>query len=194
MTEKNSLAILGLLHSNFGCGIYYVGEHHKTKNSIEELSDHPELDEIILDYLKSLKMSYSFAKDIITDDYGSCFYHKELGFNSQLLPKKYNKKDLCTSDHDAQIWITDEGRIGIWCEVDGFVAWLDEYKKVWIVDSREEIKKRREKYHKWFEEHITPLIKQAVEKTFSEENNHKINKIEMTGLADYSPATKEKNK
>lgn len=117
-----------------------------------EVAKNPNFVNKIINYLKSLSLDYEFVKDILTNDYGSSFYHLEFGENSIPLPKKYNKNDLVQSEHDDQIWIDKNGRVGVWCEVDGFVAWLDEYKTVWIVDSREEVERDREKSKKLIDE------------------------------------------
>lgn len=84
-------------------------------------------------YLESLDMGYELAKETIEDTHGYvCVYHVGFGNTGKPLPKNPQRKKLTESQHDGQLWITDEGRIGVWCEVDGFVAWLDEHKTMWI--------------------------------------------------------------
>ena len=201
MNRKDSLAILGLLCSSFGGMTFYKG--NDKHGSVETLYERMEFTDEILEYLRSLKLSYAFVRDIITDDYGSVFYHAEWGYNSDQLPNNYDKSKLCTSEHDGQIWFDDNGRLGVWCEVDGFVAWLDEYEKVWIVDTREEVEKRRRESEERVKKFFTPLIKKAFEKFYSEDNpltssvkfttGHntvKIAKIKTNGLSDYKRGDK----
>lgn len=197
MNEKDSLAILGILLSGSSM-VFYEGTKIKVSSAsffTEVLSSNPWLAGNVFDYLKTIKLSYSFVRDILNDEYGSVFYHIEWGYNSVPLPKEYNKKDLITSEHDGQIWITDEGRIGVWCEVDGFVAWLDEYQKVWIVDSPEEVEEQQRKIHedfkKWWEKNKKQYYK-AVDKAFQDveqydrnEKTFKWKSFEVEGLADY---------
>lgn len=193
MNKKDSLAILGILF-HIGNSVYYEGKFKH--DSIETLLEHPECAYDIINYLSKLKLSYNFVKDILTDEYGSAFYHKEMGCNSKRLPKKYNKEELYTSEHDGQIWFDDKGRLGVWCEVDGFVSWLDEYKKVWVVDSRKEVKERRRKLQEEFDKRFKPLIEKSVEKCFSEPLKRgsvilldggeiKIAKMKVDGLVEY---------
>lgn len=138
MNKKDSLAILGLLFT----GPFYT---------FYGLQDISELDKDILEeilaYIESLDLDYDFVKDILTDDYDSDFYHVDMGCRYRPLPENYDKNQLYRSEHDGQIWLNDgdKVRIGVWCEVDGFIAWLDEYQKTWIVDSREEVAARKEK-------------------------------------------------
>lgn len=217
MNEKDSLAILGVLLSGSSM-VFYEGTEIKVSSAsffTEVLPSNPWLVGNVLDYLKTIKLSYSFVRDILNDEYGSVFYHIEWGYNSDPLPKEYNKKDLITSEHDGQIWITDEGRIGVWCEVDGFVAWLDEYQKVWIVDSREEVREKRIRFEKEFEEQFGKYIKKTIEKiivkpskkekkVWQEGNpdellnyytrNEKLYKIKLDGLADYQKENKKGKK
>ena len=179
MNNKDSYALLGFLLTDCKSMTFYEGNQIKTKSSVPFLSEaiqvEPYLIYAIIEYIRKLKISYAFAKDILNDDYRSVFYHKEWGKNSEPLPKKYDKKQLCTSEHDGQIWIIDEGRIGVWCEVDGFVAWLDEYKKVWIVDSPEEIKERIRKEQEWWNKNIKPTLEKIAGKIFSDLPDSNIN-------------------
>lgn len=116
MTEKDSLAILGLLMT---LDIY-------PSESMRVISSD------IVDYLKELDLSYEFVYKILSNEFNGYFFHINMGQNSDLLPEKYEIRDLVASEHDNQIWITENGQIGVWCEIDGFIAWLDEYKKVWV--------------------------------------------------------------
>lgn len=214
MNRKDSLAILGMLLADCNSMVFYEGQQIKTESSvpslIEAIQVEPNLIYAILEYINNLKLSYKFIKDILNDNYGSVFYHFEWGYNSEPLPKKYNKKDLCSSDHDRQIWVTDEGRIGVWCEVDGFVAWLDEYETVWIVDTREEVAEQERKHKEWFDKVVKPVINNAFEKYFNDEvkkwyesdpnelinfyttdgGKVKIAKIETEGLSQYGRGNK----
>jgi len=127
MTNKEALAILGTL-------ITQGNSYTKTDSLTASLANDGSLSLRIVEYLTNLKLSYKFVNDIITDKYGSVFYHN----NSNPLPKKYNKEELHTSEYDFVEIDEETGRIGIWCEVDGFVSYLDEYKKVWTIDATEE--------------------------------------------------------
>ena len=199
MNRKDCLAILGMLYSDFGSEVYYEGRNKKS--SLETLFDRPEFNNEILCYLRGLKLPYVFVRDILSGEYGSVFYHKIWGKNSKLLPKKYKKEDLYTSEHDGQIWFDHNGRLGVWCEVDGFVAWLDEYEKVWVVDSREEVKQKMIEMEKKFHKFLSPYINEIVDKVYSQEPKYtcedkqihwnensgkiKIATIKIEGLGDY---------
>lgn len=169
MNKKDSLAILALLITGSSQSFYEGTEIH-TKESvptfIDALKVNCYLADKVLCFLSKLKLKYEFVKDILNDDYGSDFYHQEWGYNSVLLPKHYKKEELVSSEHDSQIWITDEGRIGVWCEIDGFVAWLDEYETVWTVDTREEVAERERKHKEWFDKVWKPKIQKAFDKAF----------------------------
>lgn len=206
MNRKDSLAILGLLLADCNSMVFYEGQQIKTKSSvpflIEAIQIEPNLIYAILEYISNLKLSYNFIKDILNDDYGSVFYHFEWGCNSEPLPEKYNKKDLCSSEHDGQIGVTDEGRVGVWCEVDGFIAWLDEYKTVWTVDTREEVAERERKNNEWFDKVWKPKIQKAFDKAYTEPlktssitltdgGTIKVAKIKLDGLADYQKEAKK---
>lgn len=130
MKQDDVYAVIGLLYGWLDC---YPKLQELEKDNFYK----------VVEYLEQLDLDYEFVRDILTDEYGSEFYHKEQGENSQPLPTNYNKNDLYYSEHDGQIWIDKNGRIGVWCEVDGFVAWLDEYKTVWIVDSQEKVKQQK---------------------------------------------------
>ena len=110
MTSNEVLAIIGLLFT----------KSYNTYRSREELDfvqfneqDAWEVDDVI-DYLKKLKMPYRLVYDILDEKYNT-FIHG---------------KNLTESEFDY-IEIDKNGRIGVWCEVDGFIAWLDEYNKKW---------------------------------------------------------------
>lgn len=197
MKRKDSLAILGLLFSG-PFEVYYAG--NDPHNMVEHLYERLEYVHNILDYLQSLKLPYTFVRDILTDDYGSKFYHIQLGKNSIPLPSNYKKESLYDSEHDGQIWFDDNGRLGVWCEVDGFVAWLDEYKTVWVVDSREEVKKQKAEFKKFMKKSAANFRKCFVKaiKTLSEnppnfpddQKTVEIAKLEIPGI-DFIPIKKQ---
>lgn len=182
MNKKDSLAILGVLLT----GSSYTFCASNNDKSLNETANHELLDNI-LNYLRKVKLPFETVRDLLNNDYCSVFYHYKPGYNSYRLPKKYNKEELYTSEHDNQIWITEKGKVGIWCEVDGFVAWLDEYKKVWIIDSREEIEIKRKEIEAEMQSYFREFSKafdEALEKT---ENVHDVKLVPLStiGLADY---------
>lgn len=143
MNKKDSLAILGWLFVG-PFSVYYEGiDKHDT---VETLQERAEFADAILEYLQSLKLPYTFVRDILSGEYDSVFYHVELGANSEPLPINYNKEELYTSEHDGQIWFDDNGRLGVWCEVDGFVAWLDEYQKFGLLIAKRKLLSKEKKW------------------------------------------------
>ena len=182
MNKKDSLAILGVLLTG-SSDTYCASNDDK---SLNETANRELLDNI-LNYLRKVKLPFEVVRDLLNNDYGSVFYHYKIGCNSYRLPKKYNKEELYTSEHDNQIWVTEQGKVGIWCEVDGFVAWLDEYKKVWIIDSREEVEKNAKKSRERFQGIIKEYSKAFAKALEKNKNEHDVKVIPLTtvGLADY---------
>ena len=187
LNEDQIYAVLGFLFTD--TETYY----DNTLDSFSEaVTNDKEILYLVEDYLRSLKLDYKFVIDILSDEYDSYFYHAEMGRNSAPLPKKYKKRDLYTSEHDGQIWIDKNGRLGVWCEVDGFVAWLDEYESVWIVDSRRAVRRRKRKskraHKKWWKK-IRKTIKFNFEHVNFDKNTSEksveIKPFEMEGLFDY---------
>ena len=145
---------------------------------------------LAFDYLLSLKLPYTFVRDILNDNYGSSFYHMETYFNEKE-PFK-----VC-SDYDYIEFDPETGRLGIWCEVDGFIAWLDEYETVWTVDTREEVAERKRKLDEWFEKNWKPAIEKEFEKIYTEPLKTDSvtftdgGIIKIAGLADYRKEVKK---
>ena len=195
MKIKDCYAILGILMTE--CGYVFIEDERPAPITLhDKMSEEDRYWFLIniIDYLRGIKMSYTFVRDILTDRYGSPFYHNGYGHNK--LPKQYmkNKKTLYTSDYDY-VQIDETGRIGIWCEVDGFVAWLDEYRKYWIVDTRKEVKERLEQ----FNETISKIYSESIEKVLKnvkiempECKTIKVHRIVSSGLEDYKREEKKK--
>ena len=76
-------------------------------------------------YLKTchtkFDMSYEFIDKILNNEVGY-FFHFSNNFISPI-----------ESEYDY-ININEDGSIYIWCEVDGFVAYLHNYKQTWFTD------------------------------------------------------------
>lgn len=182
MNKKDSLAILGVLLIG-SSDTFCISNNNK---SLNKTANRVLLDNI-LNYLRKVKLPFETVRDLLNNDYGSVFYHYKIGRNSYRLPKKYDKEKLYTSEHDNQIWITKKGKVGIWCEVDGFVAWLDEYKKVWIIDSREEVERRRKEFDARMQKYFGEFSKIFDKEMKTPENEHDVKVVPLTivGLADY---------
>lgn len=176
MNKKDSLAILGeLLLAGDVC---------------------PERASLAFDYLLSLKLPYTFVRDILNGDYGSSFYHMETYLNAK-------EPFEVSSDYDYVEFDPETGRLGVWCEVDGFIAWLDEYKTIWTVDTREEIAERERKNKEWFDKVWKPKIQKAFAETsyteplerdsttLTDGGTIKVAKIKLDGLADYQKEVKK---
>ena len=84
MNKKDAYAILGLLLTN--------SDYYSHDIKVPDFSTDRWCLINVLDYLKSLDLGYIFVKDILEGFY-YCFYHKTIGYNSEPLPKEYNKKE-----------------------------------------------------------------------------------------------------
>jgi len=125
-------------------------------------------------YLRKLELSYNLVMDILDNEvYG--FYH-----------------DNIKSDYFFR-YIDNTGRIGILCD-DEFVAWLDEYNKIWRLENEEEKAERlkeeeesRKKLEKMLGKYFDKALKKAKTKKIKiKKGKVKIAKIELEGLGDYS--------
>ena len=125
-------------------------------------------------YLGKLELSYDFIMSVLDNEvYG--FYHDDI-----------------KSDYDF-IHIDDEtGRIGIWCEIDGFIAWLDEYNKKWRLENEEEKAERLKE-----QAEIEKYLKKCMEK-FSwdtgKKNSVKFEKVKVKGIETNGLGTYKRNK
>lgn len=101
------------------------------------------LRENMLNYLRNLDMPYSLVMRVLKNEVGS-FYHiaNELAGEKEIFISEYRSIEV-----DAET-----GRIGIYCDMDGFVAWLDEYNQEWANDNQTLTTSRKEK--KLFDELI----------------------------------------
>lgn len=176
MTGKDALAILG----------YLCRSRNIEGKELELLG-------FIEYYLEKLDLPYEEVMDILQDKKYGPIYHLEFGRDSTPLPENYDLEELHTSDWDG-IEYDENGRVGIYCETDGFIAWLDEYKKVWIYDERPETLERIKKNQKSIENHIRTAIKKWYNKPKTENketveiNGIKMQKLELDGLNDYKKA------
>lgn len=139
MKKQEALTLLGLLFNKsyqvFTRDVKYFHEADK------------ELVDKVYNYLESLDISFNIAYDVLDEVYFR-FYHNKWFSKSDELESK-NTKDLMYSEFDY-IEIDENGRVGIWCEVDGFIAWLDEYNISWIVKSKRKVLKEEKNSHKKF--------------------------------------------
>lgn len=121
-------------------------------------------------YLSKLELSYDFIMRVLDDEvYG--FYH-----------------DGIRDDYDFIYIDAETGRIGIWCEVDGFIAWLDEYNKKWRLENKEE-KAERLKRKAEFEKHLKKSMKKFCvdikKKKSVKFGKVKVKSIKTNGLGSY---------
>ena len=184
MNTRETQTILGSL---IQINPYCTTQYHDFRVAIAE---DPAVLYRVEDYIRKLDLDFDFVIDIIEDEYGSSFFHNWKGTELK------NLDSLCSSDYDYVQIEPETGRVGIWCEVDGFVAWLDEYKKVWIVSTREEIDQHRKEMEEWFKKKMEPLIQKMVEnmekdlaKPHKKNGKVKIKKIKCKGFADYAEAS-----
>lgn len=146
MTEREALTLVGLLANNSGNVFTLVLTDFNQEGNVD----------LIIDYFKSLELDFEYVFDILSGFY-YYFYHSGIIKRGEPLPEKYEKKDLFASEFDY-IEIDHAGRVGIWCEVDGFIAWLDEHGKNWITDTKEEVIQSNKEAKEWFEKEIRPLV------------------------------------
>lgn len=182
MKEKDVFAVMGLLMGGVECYSYDDAD-----SIYFDFSKHYWL---VASYLKKLKRSFGFIKHLLMDNYyGERFYHMEIGENSIHIPAKllHDKEKLFCSNFDFVIIDSKTGRIGVWCEIDGFIAWLDEYKKVWVLDSREKVLERERKAQEAMKEFLEPIFKKAFE-NFEKETGLKtvkVKRIYTKGIESY---------
>lgn len=138
MTKKEARSLFKSIISDRMNMYFYVGDLASYEDdllpSVLKNDRKLHLKRKMIAYLESLDMGYELAKETIEANHTYVnFYHVGFGNkHKETIPENPKRSKLTESQHDGQAWITDEGRIGIWCEVDGFVAWLDEYKTMWI--------------------------------------------------------------
>ena len=188
MKSKDALAILGKLTVIDPYCQNVVGKEVVRFNDLESYEK-----ELFLEYLENLNLPYQFVYDVIDYFYG-IFYHQEFGGYDTPLKGRSKK---CYSEFDYVCVDSEKIRIGVWCEVDGFIAWLDQYKTHWFVDSKKYLIKKQEEYQKWFDEHFGRRLKEIFEKAYNgsevsrDSKTVKITKLDCTGLVDYKRAKKD---
>lgn len=136
MTKKEARSLFKSIISDRMNMYFYVGDLASYEDdllqSVLKNDRRLHLKRKMIAYLESLDMGYELAKETIEANHYVHFYHVGFGNTGEPLPENPQRGKLTESDHDAQLWVTDDGRIGVWCEVDGFVAWLDEHNTMWI--------------------------------------------------------------
>ena len=148
MKKKEALILLGLL-------IY------KSRNvfthDIQTLDEAgADVIESIYDYLESLDIPFNVAYDVLDEVYFRFYHNKWFSKSNELESNKL--KDLMYSEFDY-IEIDENGRVGIWCEVDGFIAWLDEYKKTWLLENKRKMLRDEKRSQREFQKRVKELLK-----------------------------------
>lgn len=120
MTKQSALRVMGYL---FRDGNYYL-KNEETGYIYDNSEGCPvEVINKMYHYLQTVRLSLKFVKQLITGEIRD--YYHNINDAEYLSEYDYIEIDYTT------------GRIGIWCEPDGFIAWLDEYNKKWWLKERD---------------------------------------------------------
>lgn len=161
MTQKQAYTLFGLLMSKPGM---VLGDFEGETKSLDEIP--PISWWRFIHYFRGLKIPFQIAYDVL-DEFYNVFYHDDD-------PSPWNESEF------DYIEFTDEGRIGIWCEVDGFIAWLDEYGKKWRVDDKKELIEKRKNWEKEWNEKYGKKLQEAFEVAWAKvEKENEIGAIEV---------------
>lgn len=123
MNKKDAYAVIGYLITE--AGLPYTEEVPYNTEELSPTSISFGLNRKILRYLESLDMEYELAMNILSGKIKDIYHFDNFGNSLEFLGIIKSGNDFVKIDEET-------GRVGVVSNIDGYIAWLDNYKyNIW---------------------------------------------------------------